>query len=800
MLAATIFGFGGETFAQQNSVCSSPPEPGDRVFCSEQSADDINLNILDPDITTTESIEPGINVRNSGTGDIRITVNGGTIMTGGTDQSGGILGSNSTQGSIDIRVKDTIIATQGTSSAGVDGHTESGTDIGKGDVHVRVEGGSITTAGDNSVGVRGSNNLIGTVEVAVRDTTIRTQGIDSTGVQAAHHRDGDITLAVDDTRIVTQGDQSLGITAWHSSGGEGDINLDVRGGSVTTEGQYAYGIFGRHQEGTGDINLEVRDGSVTTEGQYAYGIYGLHEGTGDINLEVRGGSVTTKGQDAYGILGFHLGEGGINIETEGGSITTEKDTVHAIYGLHLGSGSVDIQIKGGRVHASGENAHGIRVGSLDADGVVRGSVGFDAQGYRRQSVTVDGPVRGGSGSAAGVYLAGGGRVVIRPHGRVGAASGVAVRAAGTGAESGPLSVELALVDPALNAHPVQEALGDGRIVNHSGSITAMVNGVVLWDAAGATGRWAPNGPWDVEARAAAEGGLRMAEAYAPRAALYESLPGLLLRLDAGAPVPRPETPVWAQAGYGVGSGDPKHSRVGTTYDFDRIEAAVGTTRDLGAGVSGSAWLRRIQSEAKVDLPGGGGELELHGVGAGGQAHWRATNGLYVSGELSLTDFDVDATSSRHGRLARDVGAELWQARLEAGCLMAQGEGLTLRPRVWAWHAEVDVDDFTDATGARVSYSDESRSAAGLGLRAEVGQSESSLYGSVDLESLFAGEETAVRVSGRELDSESKRTRVLIGVGGQQQSGRVTLRGGLRLADPGGRNQEVSASVELGGSF
>ena len=53
----------------------------------------------------------------------------------------------------------------------------------------------------------------------------------------------------------------------------------------------------------------------------------------------------------------------------------------------------------------------------------------DADRYRRQTVWVDGPVEGGSGTGAGVALYGGGRVIIGPNGRVGAASGTAILAA-----------------------------------------------------------------------------------------------------------------------------------------------------------------------------------------------------------------------------------------------------------------------------------------------------------------------------------------------------------------------------------
>ena len=338
-------------------------------------------------------------------------------------------------------------------------------------------------------------------------------------------------------------------------------------------------------------------------------------------------------------------------------------------------------------------------------------------------------------------------------------------------------------------------------MNDDGPTELMINGMAVFDdMVGTAGRWAPNGVWDVRAQMAEAGGIETMQAYAPRAGLYESLPGLLLRLDAGAPVRRPEILAWAQVGYGTGSGDPKHSPVGANYDFDRIEAVVGTSRNWETGFGGSLWLRQLQSEVKVDMPSGASELELHGMGAGASAHWRGAGGLEIAGEASLTDLDVDADSDRHGRLARDVDVELWQVRLETNYRMERGNGLTLLPRAWR--------------GMRRWTSTTSRMRWELGWRMRRNRARrpgwgcwrswrgrrTVLYGSLDVESMFAGEETAVEVSEHRLTSESKRTRVLAGMGGRWQGERVTLRGGLRLADPGGKNQEVSASISIGGSF
>ena len=72
----------------------------------------------------------------------------------------------------------------------------------------------------------------------------------------------------------------------------------------------------------------------------------------------------------------------------------------------------------------------------------------------------------------------------------------------------------------------------------------------------------------------------------------------------------------------MGRGEPQRSRVGASYDFDRIDTAAGISRDWGDGFGGSAWLRRVHGEVKADVPVGPAEMELHGVGVGVAAHWR----------------------------------------------------------------------------------------------------------------------------------------------------------------------------------
>ena len=138
-----------------------------------------------------------------------------------------------------------------------------------------------------------------------------------------YSNDGNIDVYAENIDFTSTGERGDGILAWFQrrSDGEagdilGDILVNVRGGSITTKGVYAVGLFNRH-EGTGLLDIDVRNLDIKTEstgiyrgvGTLSQGIYGGHTGDGDIDIDVVGGSIDTKGTFSYGIYGSHSGTG-----------------------------------------------------------------------------------------------------------------------------------------------------------------------------------------------------------------------------------------------------------------------------------------------------------------------------------------------------------------------------------------------------------------------------------------------------------------------------------------------------------
>ena len=622
---------------------------------------------------------------------------------------------------------------------------------------------------------------------------------------------GQVEIHLTRGAIETGGRNADGVYGFHV-GSLGGIHIDVQSGGVTTRGDDAEAVLAI-LEGAGDIEMAVRDALIQTEGRAAEAIHGLHRDEGDIHIDVRGAEVMTTGDAASGVRGTHGGTGEIDIHVRDTNITTMNRMSHGIAAYQGGSGSVRIVVDGGRVNAAGMDASGVRVGNVNSRGRVSLAAEVGEDGYRKQSVTVNGSVTGGSGrDAAGVFLAGGGKVVIGPRGSVGAESGVAIRAAG--------DAPRLHVDMNLDGRLVSQVTGEDHIVNDGNDTTLAINGVVLYDgASGATGLEAPNGAWDVTLLSGPNITGRVFShydfhaAYAPRAAVYEALPGFLLRLNArsaaGKRVASSDSPVWIRLSNGQGSYEAERASVGAKYDFNHFGAEAGLNFFMGETLTGSVSARYTGGSAEVESPVGDGELEARGVGAALGASWSNASGYYASGRAALTDYDVDASTDKRGRLTKNAGALAYSVGIEAGRRieldeMIPGRKLKLTPRAWMRGAGFLGADFTDAVNSRVSLDDTRLLTGGAGLAAEServwDEGGLSLRISLDIEQALGGAETTAVASGEKLESESGKNRVRLGVGGAYRQGPFSLGAELSADGLGTDDESYSGRLDFGMRF
>ena len=741
-------------------------------------------------------------------------------------------------GGQDVIVRDVVVDVEG-GWAGIIG--SQGVD---GDLTVAVQDSDIEVDARWASGVFGSHRGAGDVDIDVRNVRIDVGGKGSIdGISGYHRGSGRTDIAVRDSTIDVRAEsnRSRGISFLYSRGEGGDLSYDIRDVDIDVSsvqgiyrmheneegGRYFDGIWGGYWGDEGNIRVDVQRTNIVTRGADSGGMSFIHDRNGDIDIAARNVRIEVEGDRSTAIGGGqrYEGAGDIAIDVRDSTLAATGESVAGIRAFNFtGDGRIAIRVDGGTIEAEGPGSSGILVGLTGRLFVDRTEpveapalrhVEVDASDNTRrpaaaQEVHVNGIVRGGTGIGAGVRLYGGGRVEIGPRGSVGADSGVAVRAEGDGAALH--------VGVALDGRRPGEAIAGG-IRNDDGRTTIVVDGTILHDGmTGATGLRAPLGARDVSLAASdtvagrAFAPADFAVSWAPRAAVYEALPGFLLRLDRpGSAGERPRhagAPAWVRLAGGRGSYSADRASVGAGYDFDRFaaEAELGAALSPSGELTGSASLRRVRGSADVSAPTGGGGIEADGVGASLAVSWEDAAGWYAGGRASLTRYEADLSADGRGRLAPDARATVRSLGVETGRRFAFGEGAQLTPHAWLAGSEVSMSGFADTTGTRVSLDAARSSVAGLGVAAETahaldgGERTLALRGRLGVERVLGDAETAVTVAGERLGSESARTRLVLGLGGTWRHGRWSLGGEVAAAGAGSDDSDYTANLRLGMRF
>ena len=714
-----------------------------------------------------------------------------------------------------------------------------------------------------SAGVLGVQNVAGYLNIAVQGSAIHIDAPRATGVWGVHTSTGDVDMEVRDVDIEVRGPGGIdGIYGYHL--GTGDTDIAVRNADIMVHGeQYSNGISYGYwvEEAAGNLSVDAQDVDIEVHGErYLDGIWGIHKGTGNIDVDVHRAAIVTNGADSGGMSFVHDGDGGLNIaardvdievhgdrsvgigagqryegtgdiaiDVRGATVVVTGESVAGIRSFHMsGEGGIRVRVDGGAITAEGPGSSGILVGLTgrifgDRTGPIKAPAGGEvevdrsapggssgANGSAAQSVMVNARVRGGTGVGAGVRLYGGGRVEIGPRGSVGAESGVAVRAEGE---------DVVLhVDVALDGRRPGEAI-TGEIRNDDGRTTIVVNGTTLHDGmTGATGMRAPRGARDVTLAmddTIAGRAFSVADfvtAYAPRAAVYEALPGFMLRLEnrqaVGKRLHRPGSPMWARLAVGEGSYAPDRSHVGAAYDIGRFEAEAGVAFTLLREANVAAWasLRHVQGWADVSAPTGGGKIEATGYGPSLGVSWKNAAGLYANGRVSVTRYETDLRADGRGLLKEGVGATIHSLRVEAGRRLSIADDLSVTPQAWLTRSDVSMDGFRDAVGSRVSLAKTDRSIGGLGIVTETahswdgGERKLVLRGRLGVEGVLGDAETVADVSGERLGSEAARTWGVLGLGAAYRCNQWSLGAEVSASGLGSDDNTYAAGLRLAVQF
>ncbi len=829
---------------------------------------DITIDAQGGTINVTGNISIGIAAwKQGGTGDITIGARNITIDA----VQYGVYGHHQSidTGDVSINVEDLAITTTGASqSHGVFGWRRGS---GGGTITIDVQGGSITTKGLVSHGLYGEHRSTGDVNITTRGVAITTESVEtdptyfdtfSHGVVGFLTGAGNVDIKVlQGSSITAKGAISHGVYARHT--GTGDITITTSA-TVATEGPGGHGVYAELDSGMGEIGVSVGGGSVTASGVGSNGVkvgriavtdHDMDPNTPDINVPQRAAEV---GEDGYRK----------QTVTVNGPVVGGMGEAAAVF--LAGGGKVVIGLEGSLRAASGIAilATGDTPGANPVDPAIPPKLRVDLNlGGRRvaQAIGDDWIVNDGGETTIAVNS------VVLHDGETGVTDAVArngawnvrMRAEGVTVtdRADPDPANWVITEPAAGvvadrdfsagdfnetARPkppppppmtcpegqvgtppdcmtppkrVSDGSGDavsvfleggGRVVKYvfDGLLDAAVD---FLEAGGEPAAGVVDGRYFyTEDLIETPDSRQFHEVYAPRAALYEALPGFLLRLNGGGPegerLRSPGSPVWARLSGSTGSHAPERSTVGQEYDFERLAVEAGLDVSLGESLSGSISVRHVRGSAEVTSPFGGGDIEAEGLGVSIGTSWRIAGGWYANGSLLLTDYDVDVSSGdmNIGTLKRDASARGALLSLEAGRRIRMSERMSLTPRAWATRSEVSIDKFTDAVDARFSAPDAERFTGGAGIVAETGRTWDggtfSLRGSVDLEQKLDDAETAVDVSGAKLESKSAKTRVLLGLGGVYRKGRFSVSGEVSMGGLGSDDTQYAGRVSFGMRF
>ena len=230
-------------------------------------------------------------------------------------------------------------------------------------------------------------NFGGTLAVTTTSSTDQDPGFGLNAVQSGSG-DGDLTINMSGGSIDTSGQNSHGLRGLlTNTGSSGTLTIKMSGGGIDTDA--ANGIMGVVYGG-GNVDVDLTsaipagtcDGTtitgcdIHTTGEFGDGLYvtaqPTNDGdqpTGDVAVDMVGGDILTEGQHSRGIYARNYGSGSLAVSMSGGSIRTEGHEAHGIYSLNANGSNLILKVTGGTITTTGSGARGIYVwrtgGALD---------------------------------------------------------------------------------------------------------------------------------------------------------------------------------------------------------------------------------------------------------------------------------------------------------------------------------------------------------------------------------------------------------------------------------------------------
>ena len=314
-------------------------------------------------ITTTGDSSTGLYSLGNGNGAVLAQMDGGTVNTAGRQGHGlysSLQNSNST-GSSTALLNAGAIVTTGNAAVGISSLAYSGNVV-----LARMNDGTVTTSGIGSQAVLSRAFGSGASLAQMDGGVITTHGERSYGLYSYINNSAntaDATSLLTEGTITTNGRVSNGLSS--TTLGQGNTLAQVDGGSITTAGVASYGLYSQIANATssGTATSLLTAGNMMTKGVAGHGLYSLTRGLGNTLAQMDGGTVTTAGDSAYGLYSYINNRVSSSTATTlltGGDITTtEADRAHGLYSRTSGLGNALAQMNDGTITTGGDSAYGL---------------------------------------------------------------------------------------------------------------------------------------------------------------------------------------------------------------------------------------------------------------------------------------------------------------------------------------------------------------------------------------------------------------------------------------------------------
>ncbi len=297
-------------------------------------------------ISTTDGNDYGVHVHNSGNGLSEITFDSGTITTAGEASHGLVIWSDNgtSTGQNLVSMNGGTIATGGTFAEGI-----RISNISRGDNIVELNGGSITTTGDGAAGI--GNHMRNAASTAMVRTTITGGSIDTAGTFSSNA--GLTSYGVFNEQ------QGTGNSLIELIPGTGDpIDIQTSGAGMSALRSSITNVGS-----AGNSAIDIGGGTVGTTGSVAHAAYASTSGTGTSSITMTDGSVTATGAGSDGLRVQSTG-GTYAVDVSGGTVTGGSGQGAGIHTLAAAGGTVDV----GAAAMIDGSASGIAIRDGDADG------------------------------------------------------------------------------------------------------------------------------------------------------------------------------------------------------------------------------------------------------------------------------------------------------------------------------------------------------------------------------------------------------------------------------------------------